>query len=75
MYHNAVTKLTEKKKNQNILFYRYFFSSDYVLAYEPFDQDENRRKNRSSKREMFEENLEALGLELETEDVEVKCIL
>ena len=44
---------------------------DYILAYEPYDQDENRRKNRSSKREMFEENLKQLGLELEREDVEV----
>eukprot|EP00111_Clytia_hemisphaerica_P002798 TCONS_00007881-protein len=46
---------------------------DYILAYEPFDMDEARRKNRASKREMFEENLRGLGLELETEDVENSC--
>jgi hypothetical protein len=48
---------------------------DYILAYEPYDQDENRRINRSSKREKFEENLKEFGLELEKEDVEVGMVL
>ncbi|XP_057314546.1 anoctamin-4-like isoform X2 [Hydractinia symbiolongicarpus] len=43
---------------------------DYVLAYEPNESDEARRKNRAGKRELFEKNLKRIGLELEREDIE-----
>lgn len=46
---------------------------DYVLAYEPNESDEARRKNRAGKRELFEKNLKRIGLELEREDIEVCC--